>query len=232
MVNGKSIGRWSCAGELALGRPHFRAGIVKIPEASRLFRRRDSAGFSLVELLLVVAVPALLTALLLAVLPGVRDRGRRSVCRGSLRQLALAIHLDGADNRDRLPNGRHPVRTAIYLPLVHTNVARALTSYAGSSNILDCPNVRPMLVGSNAWRWPYERVSRTGPHAWGRGMRRDTPGRLSRMREEVMWFVWMVPLNGVASGNCGGTAAPTRGRRTIPFVWRHGEASEDAKCAS
>ena len=142
---------------------------MKIPEASRLFRRRDSAGFSLVELLVVVAVPALLTALLLAVLPGVRDRGRRSVCRGNLRQLALAIHLDGADNRDRLPNGRHPVRTAIYLPLGHTNVARALTSYAGSSNILDCPNVRPMLVGSNAWRWPYERVSWSGPRAWGMG---------------------------------------------------------------
>lgn len=175
------MGQWEtcsecpCAGELALGRPRFRVGTVKLPEASYPFRRRDRVGFSLVELLVVVAVLALLAALLLAVLPGVRERGRRSVCRGNLRQFALAIHLYGTDHRDLLPEGRHPARTAIYLPLVHTNTARALASYAGSSNILDCPNVRPMLVGSNAWRWPYERDSLQlgylylggrGPHRW------------------------------------------------------------------
>lgn len=132
---------------------------MRIPDAPCPFRRRELDGFSLVELLVVVAVLAILAALLLAALPGVRERGVRSVCRGNLRQFSLAIHLYGADNRDLLPDGRNPVRTAIYLPLVHTNVARALAAYGGSSNILDCPNVRPMLVASNEWRWPYDRDS-------------------------------------------------------------------------
>lgn len=113
----------------------------------------------MVELLVVVAVLMVLAALVLAALPGARERGMRSACRGNLRQVSLGLHLYGADNRDLLPEGRHPGRTAIYLPLVHTNVARALASYAGSSNVLDCPNVRPMLLASNEWRWPYERDS-------------------------------------------------------------------------
>lgn len=129
----------------------------------------------MVELLVVVSVLLVLAALVLAVLPGVRERGQRTACRGNLRQVSLGIHLYGVDNRDLLPEGRHPGRTAIYLPLVHTNVARALASYAGSSNVLDCPNVRPMLVASNEWRWPYERDSMQmgylylggrGPYRW------------------------------------------------------------------
>ena len=112
----------------------------------------------MVELLVVVAVLMVLAALVLAALPGARG-GECGV--------------PAAETCDRFPRtspvwrrqpgsaagGRHPGRTAIYLPLVHTNVARALASYAGSSNVLDCPNVRPMLLASNEWRWPYERDS-------------------------------------------------------------------------
>ncbi|MBL9175658.1 MAG: type II secretion system protein [Verrucomicrobiales bacterium] len=132
---------------------------MRIPRRASAVRRFALPGFSLTELLVVIAVLAVLSALVLSALPGVRERGKRSACRGNLRQWSLGLHLYGADNQDLLPEGRIPLRTAVYLPLVPTHGARALASYAGSSNILDCPNVRPMLLSSNEWRWPYERDS-------------------------------------------------------------------------
>jgi hypothetical protein len=43
--------------------------------------------------------------------------------------------------------------------LVFTNTVSSLVQYAGSSNILDCPNLHPILTRSNDWRWPFQQYS-------------------------------------------------------------------------
>ncbi len=106
---------------------------------------------------MVVAVIAILAALILTGLPGARERARRATCKSNLRQITIAAHLYGVDNRDRVPEGQDPVRRIDYLPLVYTNGVRGLATYGGSSNILDCPNLHLLFTRSNDWRWPHTR---------------------------------------------------------------------------
>ena len=65
----------------------------RIPrEPASVFRRvRSSAGFTLVELLVVIAVVAILAALLLPAVSRGKDKARAVVCTGSLRQLSYAF---------------------------------------------------------------------------------------------------------------------------------------------
>lgn len=60
-------------------------------------------AFTLVELLVVLAIIALLTAILLPALRSARQHARGVICLGNLRQLALAAHSYTTTGGDRLP---------------------------------------------------------------------------------------------------------------------------------
>ena len=60
----------------------------------------SSAGFSLIELLVVVSIISLLLAILLPALRGAREQSRRMACQNNLRQLATAWHLYLEDNEE------------------------------------------------------------------------------------------------------------------------------------
>lgn len=64
---------------------------------------RPSAGFTLVELLVVIAVIALLAGLLLPSLGRAKQAGLASACSNNLRQIQLASLLYAHDHRDALP---------------------------------------------------------------------------------------------------------------------------------
>lgn len=127
-----------------------------LPFRSRPMSRR---AFTLLELLVVIAVVGILASLLLASLSLGRESGQRTACRNHLRQWAVALTLYAGDYRDVLPPGQLPGRKIDYLPLVYTNTSSALVHYGGSSNILDCPNLHSILTRSNDWRWPFQQYS-------------------------------------------------------------------------
>ena len=61
-------------------------------------------AFTLIELLITVAILGILAALILPALGRAREAGRRVHCAGNLRQLALAVNMYAQDYTDRLPS--------------------------------------------------------------------------------------------------------------------------------
>ncbi|RYZ80435.1 MAG: DUF1559 domain-containing protein, partial [Proteobacteria bacterium] len=64
-----------------------------------LFRRTLSRGFTLIEILVVIAVVALLAAVLLPVFNRVKATGRRATCASNLRQIGMALSQYAQDTR-------------------------------------------------------------------------------------------------------------------------------------
>ena len=65
--------------------------------------RRQDGGFTLVELLVTIAVIAVLAALLLPALTKAKGRAKGTSCLNNSKQLALACHTYAGDYQDRLP---------------------------------------------------------------------------------------------------------------------------------
>lgn len=93
-------------------------------------------GFTLVEILVVVAIIMILAAILLPVLSLVRERGRAAVCLSNLRQLGLAMQLYTEDS------GKYPVSTADLQPPnpMSYGWGLKLMSYVKDRAVYRCPS--------------------------------------------------------------------------------------------
>ena len=78
-------------------------------------------GFTLVELLVVIAVIAILAALLLPALSRAKARAQAIVCLGNTRQLDLAWQVYATDHNDELPYNLGLVGTSFRTPLNWVN---------------------------------------------------------------------------------------------------------------
>jgi len=76
-------------------RARFRIAVcgLRCEEASRRRILRGRAAFTLVEVLVVVAIIGVLVAILLPAIQAAREASRRSVCQSNLRQLGVALAL-------------------------------------------------------------------------------------------------------------------------------------------
>ena len=109
---------------------------------------RRSHAFTLVELLVVLAVIALLAALLMPVIVGARDQGARIACLSNLRQLYGAVSLYAADCSGSLPPYHNEVGArhseghgfpAVDVPAHGDQWVAALQPYVRNSGIWFCP---------------------------------------------------------------------------------------------
>lgn len=79
----------------------------------------DERGFSLTELLVVIAAIALLASLLMPVLAGAKNAGNRTACMANLRQLDAGMRMYVDDSGDLAPN----------TPGTHTNWSLSFNGY-------------------------------------------------------------------------------------------------------
>lgn len=107
-------------------------------------RRASSAGFTLLELIVVVAIAGVLMALLLPALSNAKETSRRSVCNQNIHQVIIALILYANDDRDlqeRLPpaaGNKGDYHSIVLSDATFTNLVFYMIR---GSNSLYCPNL-------------------------------------------------------------------------------------------
>jgi len=94
-------------------------------------------AFTLLELLVVIAVITILAALLLPAVSRAKESGRAAACISNLHQIGIALQLYVQDNNNRLPFMRDKsLTTTNDLPSPDV----VLTNYLGNFRVLKCPS--------------------------------------------------------------------------------------------
>lgn len=75
--------------------------------------RRPSSGFTLVELLTVIAIIGVLAAILIATVGKARESARKAECASNIRQISTALLLYASTNRNQLPPVMQPSGTPL-----------------------------------------------------------------------------------------------------------------------
>lgn len=110
-------------------------------------------AFTVVELLIVMAIIAILAALLFPVFNAAKARAQRAVCMNNLRQIAFDIHLYAGDSRDSAPKTAWTSNsTAMYLD-GNTAFKRVLEAQ-NVTNLFSCPaDTFYFTYGTNGISW-------------------------------------------------------------------------------
>ena len=104
--------------------------------------KSPGCAFTLVDLLVVIAIIALLVAMLLPALAKAKEKSRTALCTGNLRQWGLAFRMYADDNDDFLPRRGQGVQALFQIDRP-TDWFNALPPYFG------CLSFQQLVVNSN-----------------------------------------------------------------------------------
>ena len=124
-----------------------------------IHRRR---GFTLLELLIVIAIIMVLAAILYPALGAVRERARQTVCLSNLRQIGTSLHMYAQDYDGIWPTSQFvtllpepPGFATIYWNEV-------LRPYVRNRQVFYCPNDENKFERDSSYGWSYPHM----PYRW------------------------------------------------------------------
>jgi prepilin-type N-terminal cleavage/methylation domain-containing protein/prepilin-type processing-associated H-X9-DG protein len=111
-------------------------------------------AFTLVELLVVLAVIAILAGLLLPAIARTKESGRSTGCISNLHQIGIALQLYVQDNRNRLP-WMYDWSTNLVSNTNGLSMVQVLFNYVGTSNVYRCPSEKQQLfdITGSSYSW-------------------------------------------------------------------------------
>ena len=102
--------------------------------------KRRSA-FTLIELLLVIAIIAILAAMLLPALASAKQRAWTIACKSNLHQISLGFIMFADDNNGRFPQSGGSIPWNAAFPDAPTNAwMQQIATYTQSTNVYRCPS--------------------------------------------------------------------------------------------
>ena len=117
-------------------------------------------GFTLIEILVVIAIIAMLAALLLPALSSARERARRTACLNNLRQFSIAYEMYAEDWYERFPSSPESLYDAdnneTTLSIYPDYIKTPKTFWCPSS--LNRENLYPKTIDSTTWNNSYSFV--------------------------------------------------------------------------
>ena len=148
-------------------------------------------AFTLVELLVAIAIIAILASILFPVFGQVREKGRQAACQSNQRQIGMALGMYVSDYDDRLPD-RRDLKTVLgyrpWSPAWPASDPRSgwaipvLDPYVRNAGIFGCTSLAGMFSGVAAveqrsgntvaryWMWRFDRTDDPVPldNFWGK----------------------------------------------------------------
>src|ERR1700744_5663507 len=116
--------------------------------------RKLKAGFTLIELMVVIAIIGILAALIFPALAAAKEKARRTQCVNNLKQMGIALQLYVDDHNDQLPG---PVWQGFFENYDNADTTR-LTYYLATYIGIPAPGPTPQTAmlarcPSTALRW-------------------------------------------------------------------------------
>jgi prepilin-type processing-associated H-X9-DG protein/prepilin-type N-terminal cleavage/methylation domain-containing protein len=100
---------------------------------------RYRAGFSLVELLVVLGIIVLVIGIILPVVSTAREKSRKTVCQSNLRVIGQCLIMYANANNGRLPNGNPPGEWNNY-PGTNAVMVAFARDYVKAAGVFACPS--------------------------------------------------------------------------------------------
>lgn len=114
-----------------------------------------AGAFTLVELLIVIAIIAILAAMLLPAVSTARRRALEASCKNNQRQLGISLHLYATDHNDALPLNNYVYDVSTLNPITQSNSwAPGLAPYDLTPAKLRSSVLFPYLQGVATFRCP------------------------------------------------------------------------------